>query len=212
MAHLVVIIDDDYRIRELLSKSINECGDLLLAGVAEDFPEGKEMLAAIKPDVALIDIDLPRGSGIELIRFVTAHLPHCSTMVITIFAEESLVIKCIEAGATGYLLKGLSTADIKHQINELLAGGSPISPPIARQLLKRFVVPSVELGIPELSERELLVLQLSAKGYTYEEISQVLALSRHTVSTYVKRLYKKLQANSKTEAIFEARSRGLIID
>lgn len=212
MAHSVVIIDDDYRIRELLSKSIKECGDFLLAGVADDFSEGKAMLARLKPDVALIDIDLPNGSGVDLIRYVATHLPHCSSMVITIFADEKLVIKCIEAGAVGYLLKGLSTADIKHRIHELLAGGSPISPPIARQLLKRFAVPLVAAPTPELSNQELLVLQLSAKGYTYEEIAQVLALSRYTVSTYVKRLYKKLQAHSKTEAIFEARSRGLLAD
>jgi DNA-binding NarL/FixJ family response regulator len=210
MAYSVVIIDDDYRIHELLSKSINKCKDLLLAGIADDFSEGKAMLAAIKPDVALIDIELPNGSGVDLIRYATEHLPHCSTMVVTIFADENLVIKCLEAGAMGYLLKGSSTADIKYQIHELLAGGSPISPPIARQLLKRFSTPPSSPPAPELSERELLVLQLSAKGYTYEEIAQVLTISRHTVSTYVKRLYKKLQAHSKTEAVFEAHNRGLV--
>ena len=213
MVYSVAIIDDDPLIRMNLSHAIKASDDLRVAGMADDIPEGIALLDATKPDVALIDMDLPSGSGLDLIHYAAEKLPQCGIMVVTIFAEESLVIKCIEAGATGYLLKGASTEDITKQIHSLIAGGSPLSPPIARKLLKRFAVksPTTEETV-ELSAQEQLVLQMSAKGYTYDEIAKVMNLSRHTVGTYVKRLYNKLQVHSKAEALFEARNRGMAID
>ena len=117
------------------------------------------------------------------------------------------------AGATGYLLKGSSPQDIAAQIRSLLAGGSPISPTIARRLLSRFTGQrNADADAPTLSTQEQAVLSMSAKGYTYDEIAGLLKLSRHTVETYVKRIYRKLHVHSKTAAVYEGRKQGMVDD
>src|ERR1700743_3262146 len=138
MGHTVLIVEDDLRLRASLAQAVLGAVDLKLVGEADDLPEGLRLLDAMQPDVLLVDIGLPSGSGLELIRHAAKRSPQCNVMVITVFAEEQLVVDCIEAGATGYLLKGSSHQDIAAQIRLLVAGGSPISPPTARPLLGRF--------------------------------------------------------------------------
>jgi DNA-binding NarL/FixJ family response regulator len=138
-------------------------------------------------------------------------------MVITIFGDDESIVRCIQAGATGYLLKDASVMHIVAQIHLLLDGGSPISPSVARRLLKRIGgrPEGQALSTPSdalLSPQEVSVLALSAKGYNYMEISDMLGLSRHTIQTYVKRVYRKLQVHTKTEAVYEARKLGLLGD
>jgi DNA-binding NarL/FixJ family response regulator len=215
MPHAVLIVEDDPRLLHAFADAVRSADDLCLVGAASDVPDGLRMLSKLKPDVLLVDIGLPSGSGIELIRHVQAHLPHCEAMVITAFADEQAVLSCIEAGATGYLLKDSGDANIVQQIRLLCAGGSPISPAIARCLLTR-VSGKAEARTGEstehvaLSAQEVSVLTMCAKGYTYQEIAHLMGLSFHTVQTYIKRIYRKLQVHSKTEAIFEARKLGLM--
>src|SRR5450755_3382502 len=204
MSHTVLIVDDDTRLRESFARAVRGAVDLRLVGVADDLPEGLRLLEAMQPEVLLVDIGLPSGSGLELIRHAANQSPYCNVMVITVFAEEQLVLDCIEAGATGYLLKGSSPQDIAAQIRSLVAGGSPISPTIARRLLRRFTSQrSSDAAAPTLSTQEQSVLSMSAKGYSYDEIARLLKLSRHTVETYVKRIYRKLHVHSKTAAVYE---------
>lgn len=218
MTHSVLIIEDDPVFRDAFLSAVNLADDLRLAGVADDLPEGLRLLEQTKPDVLLVDIGLPSGSGIELIRMAHKTLPNCDVMVITVFGDERHVLECIEAGATGYLLKGSKNLEIIDQIRSLCDGGSPISPAIARQLLIRFhtveAIPGQNSAsdIPNLSVQERRVLELSSKGYSYEEIARLLELSSRTVETYVKRVYRKLQVHSKSEAIYEARKLGLLQD
>src|SRR5580700_9335365 len=213
MSHSVLIVEDDLRLRASLAQAIRAAPDLKLVGEADDLPEGLRLLDLVQPEVLLVDIGLPSGSGLELIRHAARQSPLCNAMVVTVFAEEQLVVDCIEAGATGYLLKGSSPQDIVTQIRLLVAGGSPISPTIARRLLSRFAGQrSVAGHSPSLSTQELSVLSMSAKGYSYDEIANLLQLSRHTVETYVKRIYRKLQVHSKTAAVYEARKLGLFDD
>jgi DNA-binding NarL/FixJ family response regulator len=213
MSHTVLIVDDDLRLRASFARAVRGAVDLRLVGEADDLPEGLRLLGAMQPEVLLVDIGLPSGSGLELIRHAARQSPHCNVMVVTVFAEEQLVVNCIEAGATGYLLKGSSPQDIVTQIRLLVAGGSPISPTIARRLLTRFTGHrNVAGNSPSLSTQELSVLSMSAKGYSYDEIADLLKLSRHTVETYVKRIYRKLQVHSKTAAVYEARKLGLFDD
>jgi len=213
MAHTVLIVEDDLRLRATLAQAIRNTSDLRLVGEADDLPEGLRLLDAMQPEVILVDIGLPSGSGLELIRHATKQTPHCNVMVITVFAEEQLVVDCIEAGATGYLLKGSSPQDIAAQIRLLVSGGSPISPTVARRLLRRFTGNrSTAENSPNLSAQEQSVLSMSARGYSYDEIASLLGLSRHTVETYVKRIYRKLQVHSKTAAVYEARKLGLVDD
>jgi DNA-binding NarL/FixJ family response regulator len=209
----VLIVEDDLRLRASLAQAIRGALDLKLVGEADDLPEGLRLLDALQPEVLLVDIGLPSGSGLELIRRAAKQSGSCNVMVITVFAEEKLVLDCIEAGATGYLLKGSSPQDIAAQIRSLVAGGSPISPTIARRLLRRFTGPrNSESDVTTLSTQEQAVLSMSAKGYSYDEIARLLKLSRHTVETYVKRIYHKLQVHSKTAAVYEGRKLGLVDD
>lgn len=216
MPHSVVIVEDDPQFRTAFAYAVRSAADLRLAGVADDLPDGLRLLEQTKPDVLLVDIGLPSGSGIELIHRAHERLPVCDVMVVTVFGDERQVLECIEAGATGYLLKGTQRPDIVEQIRILRDGGSPISPVIARRLLSRFLNAEAPAGsdaaAPSLSTQERTVLDMSAKGYSYEEIAGLLRLSRHTVETYVKRIYRKLQVHSKSEAIYEARQLGLLHD
>ena len=213
MSHSVLIVEDDLRLRASFAHAIRGASDLKLVGEADDLPEGLRLLNAVQPEVLLVDIGLPSGSGLELIRYAVKRSPHCNVMVITVFAEEQLVLDCIEAGATGYLLKGSSPQDIAAQIRSLVAGGSPISPTIARRLLSRFTTHrNSDAEAPSLSTQEQAVLSMSAKGYSYDEIARLLKLSRHTVETYVKRIYRKLHVHSKTAAVYEGRKLGLVDD
>jgi len=212
----VVIVEDDERFRAAFASVVAEAPDLRLAGTAGDLPQGLQLLREQRPDVLLVDLGLPSGSGIELIRFAHDALPQTDVMVISVFGDEPHVMASLEAGATGYLLKDTRAADLTEQIRSLHAGGSPISPVIARQLLLRLTpatVPNAPLdGEPLLSAQERQVLTFSAKGFSFEEIARMLGVSRHTVMTYVKRSYRKLQVHSKTEAIYEARKLGLVRD
>ena len=213
----VMIVEDDTRFREAFTDAITRTGDMHLCGSASDCAGGFALLQQ-RPDVMLVDLELPDGSGMDLIREAARTLPQCDVMVVTIFGDEQHVLSSIEAGATGYLLKDLPAEQLVDQIRILRAGGSPISPIIARQLLLRFTgqpaapakLPQSDETRPTLSEQETNVLALAAKGYSYEEIAQLLQLSRHTVQTYVKRIYRKLQVNSKIEALSEARRLSLI--
>ncbi|NDY92289.1 response regulator [Ideonella livida] len=211
----VVIIEDDERFRAAFAASVSAAPDMRLAGTAADLPQGLQLLRDSRPDVVLVDLGLPSGSGIELIRFAHQQLPDTDVMVVSVFGDEPHVMASLEAGATGYLLKDTRAADLTEQIRTLHAGGSPISPVIARQLLLRLAPgpqPPVAGDDGLLSAQERQVLTYSAKGFNFEEIARMMGVSRHTVMTYVKRSYRKLQVHSKTEAIYEARKLGLVRD
>lgn len=212
----VAIVDDDPRYRSSIAHAVLSAPDMVLLGVADDLESGRALLDAAQPDVFLVDLGLPSGSGMELIRHAAKHLPACDVMVITVFGDERHVIASIEAGATGYLLKDAQNGELADQIRALHAGGSPISPVIARQLLTRFATPRAPVQAtpdlldisPGLSPQEHKVLLMSSRGHTYEEIAQIMGVSRQTVLTYVKRTYRKLQVHTKIKAVTEAQRRG----
>jgi len=215
----VAIVDDDPRYRSSLAHAVMSAPDMALVGVADDLETGRALLDSRQPEILLVDLGLPSGSGMELIRHAAENLPACDVMVITVFGDERHVIASIEAGATGYLLKDASNGELADHIRALRAGGSPISPVIARQLLTRFAAPGpavpakdeIEEDVPQaLSPQEHKVLLMISKGNTHEEIAQVMGVSRQTVLTYVKRTYRKLQVHSKVEAIAKAQRAGLI--
>jgi DNA-binding NarL/FixJ family response regulator len=214
----VLIVEDEARFRASFVAAIERAPDMNLLGAAATFAESLPLLA-LSPDVLLVDLQLPDGNGIDLIREASQRLPQCEAVVVTIFGDERHVLDSIEAGATGYLLKDLPADELVAQIRVLHAGGSPISPVIARRLLSRFssveptspAMPAPKSDEPSvLSEQEIKVLSLAAKGFNYDEIARLMQVSRHTVQTYVKRSYRKLQVNSKIEALEEARRLRLI--
>lgn len=211
------IVEDNEAFRQALAQAIEADTGLQLAGSAADVRSGMALLARERPDVLLVDLGLPDGSGLALIREAARTLPDCDVMVITVFGDERHVLESIEAGATGYLLKTGLPLDLSAQVRALREGGSPISPVIARRLLTRLApspsaAPEPAAGGPGLSQREIDVLQYAAKGFSYDEIAGLLDVTRHTVMTYVKRSYRKLQVHSRTEALHEARLLGLLRD
>lgn len=211
----VLLVEDDPVFREGFARAISSAPDLRLAASAADFSSG---LAALEhgPDVLLVDLQLPDGNGIDLIRAASARLPQCEIMVVSVFGDERHVLESIAAGATGYLLKDTTAGEVVDQIRVLRGGGSPVSPVIARQLLNRLSTngarPAAVNGSQVLSEQETRVLSLAAKGYSYDEIAKLMSVSRHTVQTYVKRSYRKLHVHGKVEALAEARRLNLISD
>ena len=205
----VAIIEDDPVITETLTAQIERSGDIELVAVAGSVEAGAKLIKAGGYDVLLCDLGLPDGSGVDMIRQSTRKNPESDIIVVTMFADHNKVIYSIKAGAKGYLLKDDNLDHCVDAIREIRRGGSPINPFIARQLLKR-MQPEPGGTAEQLSEREHHVLGLLARGYSYNEIASLLEISPETVSTYVKRLYRKLEVRSRAEAVFEASSRGLL--
>ena len=215
----VAIVEDDPDFSSALRLVIQGSPDMQLAGCAATQAEGLALLSATPADVLLVDLGLPDGSGIAVIRAAAAQWPQCSIMVSTNFGDETHVMRSIEAGAAGYLLKDSSPSRMADEIRSLASGGSPISPIIARQVLARFRnTPTTAAATsvasddapPLLSQREKEVLDYITKGFTVHEIAGLMQLSHFTVRTFVRRIYSKLKVSSKAEAIFEARTQGLL--
>ncbi|MBI0330282.1 response regulator transcription factor [Burkholderia plantarii] len=213
----VIAVEDDLAFRDELCRVVQAAPDLRLRGVAGTLADALALLQGPPADVLLVDLGLPDGSGIELIGATAARWPRCNIMVATQFGDEAHVIRSIEAGAAGYLLKDSSPARMVDEIRSLAGGGSPISPIIARQILTRFQqnrpAPQAAPAPPSpLSARETEVLDFITKGFTTLEISKLMVLSHFTVRSFVRRIYHKLEVTSKAEAIYEARSLGLLRD
>jgi DNA-binding NarL/FixJ family response regulator len=220
----VVIVEDDPGFRDALSRVVNAAPDMQLVGTAGTRAEGLAVLQGPPADVLLVDLGLPDGSGIDVIRMAVQQWPSCSIMVSTNFGDETHVMRSIEAGAAGYLLKDSSPAKMIDEIRSLASGGSPISPIIARQILARFrqsgsaennagnqqVQEPAEDSSSLLSAREKEVLDFITRGFTTHEIAVLMHLSPFTVRTFVRRIYSKLKVTSKAEAIYEARTLGLL--
>ena len=215
----VGIVEDDPRVNQALGAAVNLAADMQLAWSETTRAAALAALAHSPVDVLLVDLGLPDGSGIDVIREAHERLPRCDVMVCTIFGDEAHVLQSIEAGAHGYLLKDSPSGTIAEEIRLLRAGGSPISPLIARLVLGR-LRPALPVAGPaephdgkpgvSMSRRETEVLELITKGFTYEEIARKLGVTRHTVQTFVRRIYAKLEVGSKIEAINAARQQGLL--
>ncbi len=215
----VALVEDDVNIQNALMETIQTAPDMALLGVAGTRAQGLQMVDQAQVDVLLVDLGLPDGSGIDVIRAAHVKWPDCNIMVSTTFGDEMHVIQSLEAGASGYLLKHSTPKNMLDEIRSLHDGGSPISPLIARQILMRFRRDEPPSAAPEaasgkqrvaLSAREQQVLEQLTKGFTCNEIAEFLEVSPNTVLSYVRRIYAKLEVNSKTEAIYEARNQGLL--
>jgi len=211
MAHRVLIVEDEPTVRSHLADSVRAHPSLCLDGEEETVAGGARHLAEHRPEVLLTDLGLPDGSGIELIRRCARDggtLP----LVITVFGDDQHVLAAIRAGALGYLLKSETQAGVARAIMEAISGGSPLSPSIARRLLGELRVepPGPAADAPRLSERELEVLRHIVKGFKYDEIADLLAISPATVATHVRKVYQKLSVHSRSEATYEALQLGII--
>jgi DNA-binding NarL/FixJ family response regulator len=209
------IIEDDPALRKMIVSLLQADPDY---AVVAEFAEGGAAIAAIPQmalDIALVDIGLPDISGIDVIRELKALCPQCNVLVVTTFGDEKTVTSALEAGADGYLLKGIALEELKRDLHALQDGGSPLSPMIARKLLNRLQTKAVDEksdagGETKLTPREHEILAMIAKGFSYAETSKICSISAATVHSHLKRIYRKLEVHSKTEAVYEARRRSLI--
>jgi DNA-binding NarL/FixJ family response regulator len=209
----VLLVEDDAYTRAELSRAIAGDARLELVASTATLGEARALLARARFDVLVTDLGLPDGDGVELIRELRARDREALAMVITVLSDERSVLRAIEAGASGYLLKDWEPPRIAEAILELRAGGSPMSPSIARHVLRRVqgrAPDAADPSAPELTAREVEVLTLIAKGFRLPEIAKLLEISAHTVTTHVRRIYRKLEVDSRGAAVYEAVSRGLL--
>lgn len=213
----VIIIEDCPETQAKLVQLINTANNFRLLGYGDSVSQGRTLLTRQTPDVALIDLGLPDGSGIDLIRFISKKNPATQVLVISAFAGEKDVITAIEAGACGYLLKGEDSLSILGSIEHMLAGGAPITPVIAKHLLKRFHRPAAvseadttTFSEETLTKREQDILQQVSRGFTSHEIAAASHISYHTVTTHVKNIYRKLAVSSRAAAVEAGHNRGLL--
>lgn len=217
----VALVEDDVAMRERFARVIGAEPSLRFAFGASTAAELLAWFADSAVDVLLIDLGLPDCSGLEVIRRCRRMQPACAMMVITMFGDEANMLSAFEAGAGGYLLKDDTEADLAQHVLSLHAGGSPMSPIIARQLLVRWqarsmaapaaAAPAAMTSVSEaLSPRESEVLNLVARGFTYTETAQRMGVLLSTVQSHVRNIYGKLDVHNKTEAVFEARQLGLL--
>lgn len=219
----VAVVDDDARFIQFVLEALATEADMQVVASAPTLAAGRSLLELPRLDVLVVDLGLPDGSGIELIREASNRRAGLEVLVSTVLGDEQSVLRSFEAGATGYLLKQHDAQRLRDDIRMLHMGGSPISPLMARKLLGRFQVRDETPALREsavspkgstdeaaLSAREHEVLLYITKGFTAEEIAGLMGLSHHTVQTYIRRTYRKLNVRSRVEAIFEARVSGLI--
>ncbi len=215
----VMVVEDDTLTRRSLCLAIESEPALCLAAEFDSVAPALAWLETESVDLILTDLGLPDGSGIEIIRACVQRHPACDIMVVSMSSDEDNILASIEAGAAGYVLKDAGRVDIVRALLDLHAGGSPISPLIARKVLERMRDPKSaapidcteeEVAPSILTKREAAILNLIARGDSYSEVARLLSVSVGTVQTHVKNIYGKLSVHSRGQAVFEAQRRGLL--
>jgi len=211
----ILLLEDHAPVRERLAGIIRGWPGGRLIAACETLTEATQIIGAEGLDLLITDLQLPDGHGVQAIRQLRATQPQAEAMVISALADDRNVIEAIEAGASGYLLKDSDPINVIDAITELLAGRSPISSTIARTLVRRLgggreAAPAPQEPERALTAREMDILWGIAKGFTYGELAERLEISKNTVPVHIKNIYRKLEANNRSEAVYEASRRGLI--
>lgn len=201
----ILIYEDNKDLREGMSFLLQATSGLDLVGAFPDCRQLKEQVLALRPDVILMDIDLPAISGIEATAMAKAVLPQVQVLMLTVFDDEDRIFQTIRNGASGYLLKHTPPSEIIDAVFDIYRGGSPMTANVARKVLRFFQEESKPAANDyHLSPRELDILRGLMKGFSYKLIAEDLDISIDTVRSHIRSIYDKLQVNSKTEAILKA--------
>lgn len=214
----VLVVEDDALTRKTLCLAIESEPALKLLAAFDSVKPTLAWLEAESPDVLMTDLGLPDGSGLEIIHACAHRHPQTDIMVVTMSSDEANVLACVEAGASGYVLKDAGKMDIARAVLDLRAGGAPMSPAIARMVLAKVrdgKKPPAEVveqsaAATNLTKREAAILDLIAQGDSYGEVAKILSVSVGTVQSHIKNIYGKLAVHSRGEAVFEAHRRGLL--
>jgi DNA-binding NarL/FixJ family response regulator len=216
--HHALIVEDLPQVRDWLVTVLTHAFPGVQVTLAGRRDDALRCVLAQPVDLALIDLGLPDGSGVDVVGALRQHQPTALPVVVTIYDDDDHLFPALQAGAFGYLLKEQPEETLVAQLLRMVDGEPPLSPPIARRVLAHFtggkqrrdaLLHQVEAQV-HLTERETDVLQRVAKGYTLPEIAQQFGLSRHTVGDYIKQVYRKLNVSSRAEAALEAARRGLV--
>jgi two-component system NarL family response regulator len=217
MERIKVLIVDDHRVvREGLSAILKTKENIQVLGEAQDGHEAVEKARSLLPDVILMDVSMPRMSGVEATRIIKREFPHIGIIALTMYEEQQYIFDLVRAGATGYLLKDSDSAQIVKAIHSIYRGESLIHPSVASKILAEFSLLAQKKGKKpswvehDLTEREITVLRLVADGKTNKEIANSLDLSEKTVKNHVRNIFHKLQVYDRTQAAILAIRKGLI--
>jgi DNA-binding NarL/FixJ family response regulator len=209
----ILLLEDLPEIRAWLKVLINQVFPDAQISESARVHDALGLVSALKFDLALVDLGLPDGSGVDVVAALREHQPECQSVVVTIHDDDEHLFPALQAGAFGYVLKEQARELIAEQLNRMSQGEPPLSPSIARRVIAYFAAqarPQTN-AMPrvQLTDRESEVLLRVAKGYTLPEIGVQLSLSRHTIADYVKQIYRKLNVSSRAEAALEAQRLGL---
>ena len=209
----VVIADDHVVVREGTRELLGRETDLEVVGEAGDGEEAVKVVGQQRPDVAIIDIAMPKLNGIEATKQIKALCPATAVLILTAYDNDQYIFALLEAGAAGYLLKNVRGQELVDAIRSVHAGESVLHPVVARKVLKRFVDPSREpreCREADLTDREMEVLKLAARGLSNKDIAEELCLSVRTVQAHLGNIFGKLMVGSRTEAVLHCLKKGWI--
>ena len=198
---MVSIVEDDPQARKIFASWINRAPGFRLAGDWGDAEKALEALPAKKPNVVLMDINLPGMSGVDAVKRLKPLLPDTQFVMLTVYEDADHIYNALAAGASGYLLKQTPRAELISAVEEVHRGGSPMTSNIARKVVQAFKQTAAPSSPEDLSHREQEVLELLARGFLYKEIAEQLNISVPTVNTYVRRMYEKLHVRSRAQAV-----------
>lgn len=206
----ILVVEDDHRVRTFLAALIEGFGEFSVTAGCGSAEEALERLEEASPDIILLDINLPGMSGLDFITEVRDRGITAEVVMLTMYEDRDHLLAALKRGATGYILKGADSREILTALEEVVRGGAPMSPPIARLLVEEFKGEKMSSPDTTLSAREREVLLGISRGRSEKRLSEELRLSVHTIHTHIKNIYRKLQVNSRTEAIISARRRGIV--
>lgn len=202
MAIRVAVVEDDDRIRTSLKVLLDGSSGFRCVAAYKDAESALKEVLLVKPDVVLMDISLPRMSGIDCVARLKRIIPDILVIMLTVYDDSHKIFNSLKAGAVGYILKSASPSEILLAISDVHAGGSPMSAQIARKVVQSFYDPRAHADdTVRLTDREREILDLLAKGFLYKEIADQLQISRDTVHNHLRHIYEKLHVRSRTEAV-----------
>jgi len=204
----VAIVEDDPRIRRSLATMLGTADDIECTGQFASAEEALQKIPALKPRVVFMDINLPGMSGVECVRGLAATEPKPQIVMLTSYDDSEAIFSSLSAGACGYLLKPIRTAQLLAAVRDVYAGGAPMTGQIARRVVEAFNKPATastaSAVTDSLAPREQEILQLLSEGYLYKEIADKLTISYSTVRTHIERIYDKLHVQSRSQAVAKA--------